>query len=47
MDPVTRRTFIKSVIAAGAAASSAAYLFRGPASVLGQPSATGATTEKR
>jgi aerobic-type carbon monoxide dehydrogenase small subunit (CoxS/CutS family) len=42
MDPVTRRTFIKSVIAAGAAASSAAYLFRGPASVLGQPSATGA-----
>jgi aerobic-type carbon monoxide dehydrogenase small subunit (CoxS/CutS family) len=42
MDPVTRRNFIKSVIAAGAAASSAAYLFRGPASVLGQPSATGA-----
>ena len=42
MDPVTRRNFIKSVIAAGAAASSAAYLFRGPASALGQPSATGA-----
>jgi aerobic-type carbon monoxide dehydrogenase small subunit (CoxS/CutS family) len=42
MDPVTRRNFIKSVIATGAAASSAAYLFRGPASVLGQPSATGA-----
>ena len=42
MDPVTRRNFIKSVIAAGAAASSAAYLFRGPASVLGQPTATGA-----
>ena len=42
MDPITRRNFIKSVIAAGAAASSAAYLFRGPASVLGQPSATGA-----
>jgi aerobic-type carbon monoxide dehydrogenase small subunit (CoxS/CutS family) len=42
MDPVTRRNFIKSVIAAGAAASSAAYLFRGPASVLGQPAATGA-----
>ena len=42
MDPVTRRNFIKSVIAAGAAASSAAYLFRGPASVLGQPSLTGA-----
>jgi aerobic-type carbon monoxide dehydrogenase small subunit (CoxS/CutS family) len=30
------------VIAAGAAASSAAYLFRGPAALLGQPSATGA-----
>jgi aerobic-type carbon monoxide dehydrogenase small subunit (CoxS/CutS family) len=42
MDPVTRRNFIKSVIAAGAAASSAAYLFRGPAPVLGQPSLTGA-----
>ena len=42
MDPVTRRAFIKSVIAAGAAASSAAYLFRGPAALLGQPSATGA-----
>jgi aerobic-type carbon monoxide dehydrogenase small subunit (CoxS/CutS family) len=42
MDPHTRRTFIKSVIAAGAAASSAAYLFRGPAALLGQPSATGA-----
>jgi aerobic-type carbon monoxide dehydrogenase small subunit (CoxS/CutS family) len=41
MDPVSRRTFIKGVIAAGAAASSAAYLFRGPAA-LGQPSATGA-----
>jgi aerobic-type carbon monoxide dehydrogenase small subunit (CoxS/CutS family) len=42
MDPVTRRNFIKTVIAAGAAASSAAYLFRGPAPVLGQPSLTGA-----
>ncbi len=42
MDPVTRRTFIKSVIAAGAAASSAAYLFRGPGAALGQTSAPGA-----
>jgi aerobic-type carbon monoxide dehydrogenase small subunit (CoxS/CutS family) len=41
MDPVSRRTFIKGVIAAGAAASSAAYLFRGPGSVLGQTSAPG------
>jgi aerobic-type carbon monoxide dehydrogenase small subunit (CoxS/CutS family) len=41
MDPVTRRNFIKSVIAGGAAASSAAYLFRGPDSVLGQSSAPG------
>jgi aerobic-type carbon monoxide dehydrogenase small subunit (CoxS/CutS family) len=41
MDPVTRRTFIKGVIAAGAAASSAAYLFRGPGSLLGQTSAPG------
>ena len=42
MDPVTRRNFIKSVIAAGAAASSAAYLFRGPGALLGQTSAPGA-----
>jgi aerobic-type carbon monoxide dehydrogenase small subunit (CoxS/CutS family) len=41
MDPVNRRTFIKGVIAAGAAASSAAYLFRGPGSLLGQTSAPG------
>jgi aerobic-type carbon monoxide dehydrogenase small subunit (CoxS/CutS family) len=41
MDPVTRRTFIKGVIAAGAAASSAAYLFRGPGALLGQTSAPG------
>src|SRR5687767_6744886 len=41
MDAVNRRTFIKGVIAAGAAASSAAYLFRGPGSVLGQTSAPG------
>ena len=42
MDPVTRRNFIKSVIAAGATASSVGYLFRGPAAVLGQSSAQGA-----
>ena len=41
MDPVTRRTFIKGVIAAGAAATSAAYLFRGPGALLGQTSAPG------
>ena len=41
MDAVDRRTFIKGVIAAGAAASSAAYLFRGPGSLLGQTSAPG------
>jgi aerobic-type carbon monoxide dehydrogenase small subunit (CoxS/CutS family) len=41
-DPVSRRAFIKGVIAAGAAASSAAYLFRGPGSLLGQTSAPGA-----
>jgi len=42
MDPISRRTFIKSVIAAGAAASSAAYLFRGPAALLGQTPIPGA-----
>jgi aerobic-type carbon monoxide dehydrogenase small subunit (CoxS/CutS family) len=41
MDAVTRRHFIKGVIAAGAAASSAAYLFRGPSALLGQTSAPG------
>jgi aerobic-type carbon monoxide dehydrogenase small subunit (CoxS/CutS family) len=41
MDVVGRRQFIKGVIAAGAAASSAAYLFRGPASLLGRTSAQG------
>jgi len=41
MDPVSRRLFIKGVIAAGAAASSAAYLFRGPGALLGQTSAPG------
>ena len=38
---LTRRNFIKGVIAGGAAASSAAYLFRGAGSLLGQSSAPG------
>jgi len=38
---VTRRNFIKGVVAAGAVASSSAYLFR-TATVHGQPSAAGA-----
>jgi aerobic-type carbon monoxide dehydrogenase small subunit (CoxS/CutS family) len=38
---LSRRNFIKGVIAAGAVASSAGYLFRGPGAVLGQPSAAG------
>jgi len=38
---LTRRNFIKGVIAGGAAASSAAYLFRGGGSLLGQSSAPG------
>ena len=42
MDPVTRRTFIKGVIAGGATVASAAYLFRGPGALLGQTSAPGA-----
>jgi len=39
--PLSRRTFIKGVIAAGAVASSSAYLFR-TTPLLGQPSAPGA-----
>jgi len=38
---VSRRNFIKGVVAAGAVASSSAYLFRS-ATVHGQPSAAGA-----
>ena len=38
---LSRRTFIKGVIAGGAVASSAAYLFRGGGPVLGQASAPG------
>ena len=38
---VTRRTFLKGVIAAGAVATSAGYLFRGSGAVLGQPAAPG------
>src|ERR1700676_4761690 len=37
----SRRTFIKSVIAAGAVATSASYLFRGAMTVVGQTSAAG------
>jgi aerobic-type carbon monoxide dehydrogenase small subunit (CoxS/CutS family) len=39
---ISRRTFIKGVIAAGAVASSTAYLFRGSGPLLGQTSAPGA-----
>src|SRR5580698_4874635 len=38
----SRRGFIKGVIAAGAVASSSAYLFRGTTTLHGQPSAPGA-----
>ena len=38
---LSRRTFIKGVIAGGAVASSSAYLFRGGGSLLGQTSAPG------
>ncbi|MBI2187052.1 MAG: (2Fe-2S)-binding protein [Acidobacteria bacterium] len=38
---LSRRNFIKGVIAGGAVASSAAYLFRGTGSLLGQSSAPG------
>ena len=38
---VSRRAFIKGVIATGAVASSAAYLFRGTGALLGQPAAPG------
>jgi aerobic-type carbon monoxide dehydrogenase small subunit (CoxS/CutS family) len=41
-DQISRRTFIKSVIAGGAVASGTAYLFRGGGSVLGQPAPAGA-----
>ena len=39
---VSRRAFIKSVIAAGAAVSASAYLFRGPEALHGQGSLPGA-----
>ena len=39
---VSRRAFIKSVIAAGAAVSASAYLFRGPEALHGQASLPGA-----
>ena len=41
-DPISRRTFIKGVIAGGAVASGTAYLFRGSGPVLGQSAAAGA-----
>jgi aerobic-type carbon monoxide dehydrogenase small subunit (CoxS/CutS family) len=40
-DQISRRNFIKGVIAAGAVASGTAYLFRGSGSVLGQSSPAG------
>ena len=39
---VSRRAFIKGVIAAGAVASTASYLFRGPGTALGQGTGAGA-----
>ena len=39
---VTRRSFIKGVIAAGAAVSASSYLFRGPQQLFGQGSLPGA-----
>ena len=39
---VSRRSFIKGVIAAGAAASAVSYVFRGSATILGQSSLPGA-----
>src|SRR2546428_11818048 len=39
---VSRRTFIKGVIAAGATASAATYVFRNAQTILGQPSLPGA-----
>ncbi len=39
---VSRRNFIKGVIAAGAAVGSATYLFRGPSSIFAQPASSGA-----
>ena len=41
-DKISRRTFIKGVIAGGAVASGTAYLFRGTGSVLGQSAPAGA-----
>ncbi len=38
---LSRRAFIKGVIAAGAVATSASYLFRGSGALLGQPSVPG------
>jgi aerobic-type carbon monoxide dehydrogenase small subunit (CoxS/CutS family) len=46
MDSVTRRNFIKTVIAAGATASSVGYLFRGPGALLGQTSSAPGSVER-
>ena len=42
-DQISRRNFIKGVIAGGAAVSSAAYMFRGSGPVLGQSAQAGAS----
>ncbi len=39
---ISRRSFIKGIIAAGSVATSAAYLFRGPEAVLAEPAMPGA-----
>jgi aerobic-type carbon monoxide dehydrogenase small subunit (CoxS/CutS family) len=41
-DPISRRTFIKGVIAGGAVASGSAYMFRGSGAILGQSAPAGA-----
>ena len=46
MHPVTRRNFIKTVIAAGATASSVGYLFRGPGALLGQTASAPGSVER-
>ena len=42
-DQISRRNFIKGVIAGGAVTSGAAYMFRGGGSILGQTSVAGAS----
>jgi aerobic-type carbon monoxide dehydrogenase small subunit (CoxS/CutS family) len=45
-DRISRRTFIKGVIAGGAVASGAAYMFRGSGPLLGQQSAAAGAAER-